>query len=320
MCSTFGKRYPNTISGVTRIALAIGLATSVAASLVIYNQQTTTINNLSSELLAKSQEVDRMQQTIDEYSSLLESQQEELADKSVQLEALETEVDSLSQEIDSQRTLITEQSTQVTSLEQEISALESEMQAKDRDLAKIMLTNESTKRVHVAHYGLGVDENDNGIVFPIEVELIRSGNGRISVNVSDVQFEATFQDAVRTAAAVASKYTGVTVSDKDIIVTLVNNSDGLISVDGPSAGAVLAAMIAAGLEEKQLDSSVLVTGAIKSDGTIARVGGISGKADAAAAFGAKTLLVPEGQAFQSTKITVVGVSNIKELADRIIAD
>ncbi len=262
--------------------------------------------------------MDQQRQTIGEYSSLVTAQQEELAEKTAQLEDLQTEIGSLSQEIESQGGQIAELSAQATSLELQISALQSEIQAKDRDLARIMLENESGRRVHVAHYGLGVDENDKGIVFPIEVEIIGAGDGRISVNVSDVQFETTFQDAVRTAAAVASEYTGVPLSDKDIIITLVNDSDSLIKVDGPSAGALLAVMIAAGLQEKQLDRSVLVTGTIRSDGTIGRVGGLSGKADAADAFGADKLLVPRGQEFADSRIVIEGVADMKQFASRMI--
>lgn len=303
---------------MTRIALALALAASVAASIAIYSQQTNAIDSLSSELGAKSLQVNQQQKTIDEYSSLLQSQRDEFAKKDAKLEDLDAKIGSLSKQVESQATLIAEQSTQVTNLKQEISELQSEIQAKEQDLAKITLANESAKRVHVTHYGLGVDENDNGIVFPIEIEVIWSGNGRISVNVSEVQFEATFQDAVRTAAAVASEYTGLTISDKDIIVTLENDSDSLIKVDGPSAGAVLAAMIVAGLEEKQLAPSVLVTGTIRPDGTIGKVGGLSGKADAAAAFGADTLLVPKGQEFQDSRIVIEGVADIGQLAGRII--
>ncbi|HXG06750.1 MAG TPA: hypothetical protein VNI77_05415 [Nitrososphaera sp.] len=49
-----------------------------------------------------------------------------------------------------------------------------------------------------------------------------SGRGSIAVDISNVQYEPTFQEAVRTAAAVASEYT-VPVSDKDIIVRIIND-------------------------------------------------------------------------------------------------
>jgi uncharacterized protein len=298
--------------------MAIALAISVAVSLVIYNQHTLTVNSLSTDLAEKSLQADQQMRVIEENSSMLATQHEELVQMTRQLDQMQTEIASLEQEIESQITLIAEKSAQAQDLEQQISLLQSEIQSRDQDLARIMLENDSVRGVQVTHYGLGVDKDDKGIVFPIDVEIIESGEGRISVNISDVQFEPAFQDAVRTAAVVASAYTGITVSDKDIIVTLVNDSGGLIKVDGPSAGAVLAALIAAGLEEKQLDHSILVTGTIRQDGTIGRVGGLPGKADAAVEFGAAKLLVPRGQVFPDDRIVIVGVADIKQLASLMI--
>ncbi|MEM3159650.1 MAG: S16 family serine protease [Nitrososphaera sp.] len=263
---------------------------------------------------------------------MIASQRTELETKSAQLEELQSEIGALAREIDSQESQIAEKTKQVEQLqdelgqlqsqaillEQDIASLRSEIQAKDADLADLILENASARRVHVSYFGLGVDENGAGVVFPMELEIIGSGDGRISVDVSNVDYQTGFQEAVRTAAAVAADYTGIAVSDKDIIIRLVNNSDGLITVDGPSAGAAMTAMMIAGLTEKQPDSSVLVTGTIRSDGTIGRVGGLAGKADAASAFGADKLLVPMVQQFQDGRIEVVGVSNVEELVRHII--
>jgi PDZ domain-containing secreted protein len=51
-------------------------------------------------------------------------------------------------------------------------------------------------------------------------------------------------------------------------------------------------MIAAGLMDREIDSSVLVTGTIESDGTVGDIRSLDKKADAAADFGAETILVP----------------------------
>ncbi len=332
-------RYPKTNLAAGKIALIAALAASVAISIVIYAHQTTTISNLSSELEEVSQQVEQQNQTIEEYASILEVQGEELAGKTAQLESLQGEINALVREIELQERQLVSRTTQIerleadlaasnselislqqqaTNLKGEIATLESEIRAKDRNLAELILANAAARRVHVEHYGLAVDQDGDGIVFPIEIEIIGSGAGRISVDVGNVQYDAAFQEAVRTAAEVASDYTGVTESDKDIIVRLVNESDGLIVVDGPSAGAVIAVMMVAGLEEKQLDPDILVTGAIEPDGMVGMVGGLSDKADAAADYGATTLLVPDGQEFQDSRIDIEGVEDIDELADRII--
>lgn len=330
--STRGRLH--TDSGVTRIALAIALAASVTASVAIYGFQTATINSISSELVDKSFEVDQQKQTIDEYASLLATQQQDLADKDAQLDKIRSEIEGLAQRIESQEKLAAEKSaqaeqlqlqleqwqSQAARLEQEIGILQSEIQAKDEDLADLILENASSRRVHVTYYGLGVDEKGDGVVFPIEVEIIGAGGGRISVDVGNVDYQTGFQEAVRTAVSVAAKFTNVPVSDKDIIVRLVNTGSGLITVDGPSAGAAMTVMMIAGLTEKQPDSSVLVTGTIRSDGTIGRIGGIASKADAAYEYGAAKLVVPRAQQFQDSRIEVVGVSNVDELVRHTIPD
>jgi predicted ATP-dependent protease len=315
---------------VAAIVLSVALAGSALAGITIYTQQTATIDGLSSVLAEKALEVERQRQEIDQYALISTSQRQELDAKSAQLSELQEQIAGLALEIEAQKGLVTQRTVQVeqleiqlvqleaqaASLEDQISELHAEIYVKDQSIAG--LETSSAKRVHVSHYGLGVDKADKGLVFGVEVEIIGSGDGRVSLNVSNVRYQGNFQDSVRTAAAVASKYTGVSIADKDIIVSLVND-DALITIDGPSAGAVIAVMIAAGLQEKQLDPEVLVTGAIRSDGKLGNIGGLSGKADAAAAWGAKTLLVPKSQeTFQSTKIQVVGVSDIKELANMII--
>jgi predicted ATP-dependent protease len=261
----------------------------------------------------------------------MSSQQQEISDKTAELGTLQSQVDELSDDILLIESLIErrtaeaaflrsellEKDEELEDLQSQLNLLQEEIEEKDKDIADLILEKES-ERFHVLYYGLGVDEDGDGVVFPIEVEIIKSGDNRISLDVSNVQFTATFQTTVRTAVEVASDYTGVKVSDKDIIVRLVNKSSGVIRVDGPSAGAAIAAIIVAGLQEEKLDPDILVTGTIESDGTIGSVGGLAGKAGAAAEYGAHTLLVPEGQEFQHDDIDVDGVEDIGELASRII--
>jgi PDZ domain-containing secreted protein len=90
-----------------------------------------------------------------------------------------------------------------------------------------------------------------------------------------------------------------------------------VKVDGTSAGAVIAAMMAAGLAEKEIKSTVLVTGSISEDGTVGRIGSLEEKIAAADTFGADTLLVPESQEFESDLMPVIGVSNIDELMEHL---
>lgn len=316
-----------------KLVLCISLAATVAFASIIYMQQAGQISQLSSDLASRNSLIDQQAKHIKEQSSLVASQQQEISDKTAQLETLQDRVDELSEDIDSIEEVLAEKTEQAASLQDElerraeeledlqsqITLLQAELQEKDEDIAELIL-EKASERVHVEYYGLGVDEDGDGIVFPIEVEVLKSGDNRISLDVSNVQYTAAFQSTVRTAVEVASDYTGISVSDKDIIVRLVNRSNSVIKVDGPSAGAVIAAIIVAGLEEKELDADVLVTGTIESDGTIGEVGGLTSKADAAAEFGANRLLVPSGQEFPHDDIRIESVEDIGDLARRIIVD
>ena len=66
-------------------------------------------------------------------------------------------------------------------------------------------------------------------------------------------------------------------------------------IEGPSAGAALTIATIAALEEKQVNSSVIITGTINADGTIGPVGEILEKAMAAKSIGAEIFLVPPTQ-------------------------
>ena len=149
------------------------------------------------------------------------------------------------------------------------------------------------------------------------MEIINSGTGILSVDINNVQYEPGFQSAVRAAAAAASQYSGESISDKDIVVRFAYEDSRFggepVNVDGSSAGAIIAAMIAAGLSDKQINSAILVTGSISEDGTVGRIGSLEEKIVAANTFGAEAILVPESQEVESDTLTVIGVSGIDEI-------
>lgn len=316
------------------------LSASIIASLIA-----AVTGGMSLELARQSSIIDQQNQEIQQYTTTTASQKQEIADKAEQLRKLDQQINILSSDIVSKEEEITTKSheaeslsaalaaqqgdlkelqAQFQSIQGEIGLLQAKIKSNEQyiaDLTHQMEVAQQGERVRISHYGLGITEDNKGIVFPIEVEIIGSGSGSVSVDVSNVQYEASFQSAVRTAATVASDYTGVSISQKDIIVRFVNNLDDsgkLVKIDGPSAGAVITAMIIAGLSDKELSSSTLVTGTIKPDGSIGSVGSIEDKISAATGFGANVVLVPDSQEPQSSHILVIGVSNIEDVMKYLV--
>jgi uncharacterized protein len=100
-------------------------------------------------------------------------------------------------------------------------------------------------------------------------------------------------------------------------VTFVNEEGGIVSLDGPSAGAAITLTIIAGVLNKTPDSKFLITGTIESDGSVGQVGSVKEKATAAAASGAKVFLVPVGQKVDSG-IEVAEVRKIQEVVNLVL--
>lgn len=143
-----------------------------------------------------------------------------------------------------------------------------------------------------------------GSVLKITVE-IRDGSGLVLVNTA-IPTGVDFQSSARTAVGVAQNVTGVDLSKKDVIFSISSgNNQDLAAVDGGSAGGAMTVLLISDLLGKTINHQVLMTGTIQPDGSIGQIGAAAEKAEAAGQFGAKTFLVPQGQA-------VVSVQNCTE--------
>jgi ATP-dependent Lon protease len=69
---------------------------------------------------------------------------------------------------------------------------------------------------------------------------------------------------------------------------------GATPKDGPSAGVTIVAALASLLSKRRVRSDVALTGEISLRGRVLRVGGIKEKVLAAARFGMKQVVLPEG--------------------------
>jgi uncharacterized protein len=139
-----------------------------------------------------------------------------------------------------------------------------------------------------------------GTVLKITIE-IRDGTGLVLVNTA-IPTGVDFQTSARTAVQVAQKYTNVDLSKKDVIFSISSEKQQeLQAVDGGSAGGAMTVLLISDISGKPINNTVLMTGTIQDDGTIGKIGGAAEKADAAGKYGAKTFLVPIGQAVTETQ-------------------
>ena len=140
-----------------------------------------------------------------------------------------------------------------------------------------------------------VDEKGNGVAVDLSVEA-RSGAGRILTNIDKLLFWIDTQYSIQTAKAVAENITGLNTSNIDLIYTINTNAT---IVGGPSAGAAMTVATIAALENKKLNSSVIITGTINPDGSIGKVGAILEKAKAAKDINKTLFLVPQGEGIET---------------------
>ncbi len=108
-----------------------------------------------------------------------------------------------------------------------------------------------------------------------------------------------FQETAQTAADVAAEYAHVNLGRQDVKF-VVQVPEKVEEVDGPSAGLPMTIAVYSAITNKSTNKSVYGTGAIESDGTVSRVGGVYWKALAAAQSGAKVIIVPYGETVVST--------------------
>lgn len=206
----------------------------------------------------------------------------------------------------------------------ENSGLKSDLQSKE--LTIVDLSNrlgitktelEELKPIIKDYYAVGVRGDGSGVLIPLEVKMVK-GTGIVSVNIKNIELRSGAQESIRTASKVAQEYTGVDLSKRDITVTFVNTEPSLVALDGPSAGAAITLTIIAGALNKTPNTKILITGTIEIDGSVGPIGGVMGKAQAAAAGGASIFLVPVGQKVDAGGIEVAEVRKIQDIVNLVL--
>ena len=166
-------------------------------------------------------------------------------------------------------------------------------------------------------YGvLAVDENDKGYLIPLEV-IIKEGKGSLFLNVANVLFDETLQSSANVAVKAAREASRKDIASKDILINIKSPAlEQTITIQGGSAGAAIALAAMATMQEKTLRKDVMITGTIRADHTIGRIGAPKEKAIAAKENGAVMFLVPAGQKSEvgDVGIEVREVSTIEDAA------
>ncbi len=130
---------------------------------------------------------------------------------------------------------------------------------------------------------------EEGSMVNISVEVI-SGRGRVLVQTTPLM-GVVFQEAANTAVSVARDQSGANLSESDVIFSVLAESD-VSGIDGPSAGALMTALLISVLENRPVNDSVTLTGTIDSVGNVGEIGGVVEKAQAAKAHGKSLILLP----------------------------
>jgi uncharacterized protein len=144
---------------------------------------------------------------------------------------------------------------------------------------------------YVSMYLPAVDENGQGIITTLGVESV-PGSGRVLVDIENLVFWDDTQESIRTAKKVVRDITTKNLTNYDFVYNIHTDAN---MVGGPSAGAAIAIATIAALENKTLKENVMITGAIKEDGTLNLVTAVRAKAEAAKQINITTFLVPPGQ-------------------------
>ncbi|HEY9246871.1 MAG TPA: S16 family serine protease [Candidatus Methanoperedens sp.] len=227
------------------------------------------------------------------------------------IKLLDKNINNLSADLENKKKDISQLEISIIGLEKNLSLKEEQL--KNETLARQELEKEIINLTTVAknqYYVIAVDENDRGHLIPLEV-LIKSGKGNLFLNVANVLVDETLQSSAQTAIMVSRDVTHMSLSDKDVLINVEAPVEkGGLTISGGSAGAAITLTAIATIQSRTIRNDVLITGTIREDHTIGKIGAVQAKALAAKEAGAVLFLVPVGQ---KSEITDVGIE-VKEVA------
>jgi len=164
---------------------------------------------------------------------------------------------------------------------------------------------------------LAVKETENGYeggIADLYLE-IKPGSGRVFLETFPLTRTDT-QMSTRFAKAIACDIIEKECDGIDFFYTITADS---AIIAGPSAGASIAVLTVAMLENLELNEDYAITGTINSGGLIGPVGGLKAKVNAAKINGLKRVFIPAGEIIARVGNTTTDLKNLsKELEIEIV--
>lgn len=184
-------------------------------------------------------------------------------------------------------------------------------------LSLLILPTAVAKTGHMYLLSVSDIENKEGNLANLYLR-IKPGEGNIYLDTFPLT-QIDTQMSTRLAKEIACEFLEKDCSDKDFFYTIRADSP---LVGGPSAGAAIATLTAAMLEDAPINESIIVTGTINSGGIIGPVGGIETKILVAKQHNISKVLVPDIEISKdnntnksivgNTSVEIVEVSNLAE--------
>lgn len=159
------------------------------------------------------------------------------------------------------------------------------------------------------------DSTKQGVIVDLDL-TITDGSGKVFIETYPLS-QIDTQISLRVAKIIACKISEKYCPAKDFAYSLKTTTP---VVAGPSAGAAMALLTWASLENKKLNTDIIMTGTINSGGAVGIVGSVKEKIKAAEDAGLKKVLIPRGEANgtelaeygKNLNITVIEISNIEQ--------
>lgn len=163
-------------------------------------------------------------------------------------------------------------------------------------------------------YAIGVYEHsDEGDLILINIALV-PGDGKIFVNVKDIEAGVTFQDYLKTVWSFVNTYTSGKLSRYDLYVHVQGNAE---VVEGGSGSVMIALGVLSLLENRSLNKDFIVSGVLDDKGRIGTVMSLREKVKLARKFGFKRFYVSEEEYDSVKDITGIKIIPVKYISEII---